>query len=455
MSNKKFLLCVIVLALAVFALSGCGGSSSSFLYNDSQLVPDNPTSGDQDIPTPPTSGDQNPPSPPTSGDQNPPDQPGGDSGSTGNVDSNDETASTSDEIIIVTDSDTHAIYNTGSGVSATYSNLEIYKSGASSSGSENADFYGTNAAVLSSNGAVITLTDSYISTDARYANAVFAYNGTVNVSNTTIKTYSSNSGGIMTTGGGTMNASDLNITTSGGSAAAIRSDRGGGTVTVDGGTYTTSGTGSPVIYSTANITVSGADLESTAAQGVVIEGSNSVTLEDCNLTANHTKLNGQDSSYQGVMIYQSGSGDASDGTGTFTMKGGSFINQNGAVFFVTHTTAIINLEDVTITNNGGDLFLNSAKANWGNGGAVTLNAANQEITGNITIDSTSSLNLNLSSGSTFEGAINSSGTTGTVAVNIASGCTWTLTGNSYVSSLTNNGTIEKGTYTLYVNGVAQ
>ena len=156
------------------------------------------------------------------------------------------------------------------------------------------------------------------------------------------------------------------------------------------------------------------------------------------------------------MIYQSGSGDASDGTGTFTMKGGYFENKNGAVFFVTHTTAIINLEDVSITNNdSNNLFLNSAKAAWGNGGAVTLNATNQEITGNITIDSTSTLNMNLSSGSEFTGAINSANTAKTVNLVIDSDSTWTLTGDSYVTSLTNNGTIDKDGYTLYVNGNAQ
>ena len=423
MSSKKFLCIILALLLAVFALSGCGGSSG----------------------VPSTTPDQ---------EQTVPDQPGDDS----NEDTNEETDSTSNEIITITESDTHAIYHTGSSSSGTYSNVTIYKSGAASSSSENADFYGTNAAVLSSNGATLTLKDSYVSTDAKYANAVFAYGGTVNVSNTTIKTYSSNSGGIMTTGGGTMNASDLTITTSGNSAAAIRSDRGGGTVTVDGGTYTTSGTGSPVIYCTAAITVSGADLESKASEGVVIEGGNSVTLDQCNLTANHSKLNGQDTSYHGIMIYQSGSGDASDGTGTFSMTDSSLINQKGAVFFTTHTTAIINLENSEITNNDSDnIFLNSAKAAWGNGAAVTLNATNQDITGDITIDSTSSLNLNLKSSSTFTGAINKSLTTtgGTVAVNIASGCTWTLTGDSYVSSFTNNGTVNNAGYTLYLNGVAQ
>ena len=47
-------------------------------------------------------------------------------------------------------------------------------------------------------------------------------------------------GGIQTTGG-TTNAENLTVDTSGNSSAAIRSDRGGGTVNVTGGTYTSNG----------------------------------------------------------------------------------------------------------------------------------------------------------------------------------------------------------------------
>ena len=121
-----------------------------------------------------------------------------------------------------------------------------------------------------------------------------------------------------------MNATDLTIETSGNSSAAIRSDRGGGTVNVDGGYYSTSGTGSPVIYSTADITGSNAELTSTASQGVVVEGKNSVTLNNVTLNAdNNTKNSDKSDWYQAVMIYQSMSGDAAEGTSSFTMNGGT------------------------------------------------------------------------------------------------------------------------------------
>ena len=112
--------------------------------------------------------------------------------------------------------------------------------------------------------------------------------------------------------------------------------------------------------------MSNAYLESKTAQGVVIEGKNSVTLKNSQLVANHNKFNGHDSSYQGVMIYQSGSGDASDGKGEFTISGGSITNAKGAVFFVTNTAADITLNDTDITNNDSEgVMLRSESAAWG------------------------------------------------------------------------------------------
>ena len=132
-----------------------------------------------------------------------------------------------------------------------------------------------------------------------------------------------------------MNAENLTINTSGRSSAAIRSDRGGGTVNVSNGYYKTTGMGSPVLYSTADITVSDAYMESTASQGIVVEGKNSVTLNNDTLTAdNNTKNSDKSDHYQAVMIYQSMSGDAAEGTSSFTANGGSITNKNGDIFFV-------------------------------------------------------------------------------------------------------------------------
>ncbi len=351
----------------------------------------------------------------------------------------------------------HAI--TADGEEASYSELLVTKTG-DSSGDE-ADFYGENSAIFATNGGNLTLNSMVIKTDGTHANAVFSYGEgtTVNISDSYIETSGNCSGGLMTTGGGTMNAENLTITTSGNSSAAIRSDRGGGTVNVNGGDYSTSGKGSPVIYSTADITVSNATLTSATSEGVVVEGKNSVTLNNADLTADHNAHNSDKSSnYQAVMIYQSMSGDAAQGKSSFTMNGGTLTNQNGDVFFVNNTVTDITLNNAAITNNGDGVFLRAEAAGWGNegsnGGQVTLQATNQTINGDMIVDDVSNLNLYLKSGSAFTGAVNSSGQAGEVYVEIEDGSTWTLTGDSYITSLTCGAdAIKLNGHKLYVNGV--
>ena len=233
----------------------------------------------------------------------------------------------------------------------------VTKSG-DSDGGDSCNFYGLNAAVLVKDGTTTTITDGTITSDAEGANGVFCYGGnggqngasgdgtTLYIYNTTITTTGNGSGGIMTTGGGVTYAYNLTVETSGRSAAAIRTDRGGGTVVVDGGGYTSNGLGSPAIYSTADITVSNAALTSNLSEGVCIEGLNSITLNDCGLTANNTKCNGNATFLDTIMIYQSMSGDAAGGTGSFTMTGGSLTSKSGHVFHVTNTSAVITLQGV-------------------------------------------------------------------------------------------------------------
>ena len=352
----------------------------------------------------------------------------------------------------------------------TITNPTVTKSG-NSGGGDNCNFYGLNAAVLVKGGSTTTITGGTITTSASGANGVFSYGGnggkngasgdgtTVIISDTTITTTGSGSGGIMTTGGGTTIAKNLTVTTSGQSSAAIRTDRGGGTVTVDGGTYTTNGLGSPAIYSTAEITVSNATLVSNLSEGVCIEGKNSITLENCDLTANNTKRNGNAQFLDTIMIYQSMSGDADSGTSSFSMTGGTLTSRSGHVFHVTNTNAVINLTGVTIVNEDSEgILLSVCDDGWsGASNIATVNASAQTLNGTILVGSDSKLTINLKDGSTFTGTfsgVSISSSIGTVNVTIESGSTWVLTGDTYITSLTNNGTIVKGSYKLYVNGVA-
>ena len=360
----------------------------------------------------------------------------------------------------------------------TITNPTVTKTG-DSDGGDNCNFYGLNAGILVKDGAAATITGGTITTDAAGANGVFSYGGnggqngadgdgtTVTIRDTAITTTGDGSGGIMTTGGGTTYAYDLEINTSGRSSAAIRTDRGGGTVVVDGGTYTTNGLGSPAIYSTADITVSNAALTSNLSEGVCIEGLNSITLNNCDLTADNTECNGNATFQDSIMIYQSMSGDADSGTSHFTMTGGSLTSKNGHVFHVTNTNAVITLDNVEIVNEDEDNVLISVCDDGWSGGSnrAELDASAQSLSGAVLVGSNSSLDLNLANGSSLEGYVdgkitNAKGETvstdvGNVTVTLDESSTWTLTGDSYVTEFNGNAedVISNG-YTLYVNGSA-
>ena len=350
------------------------------------------------------------------------------------------------------------------GATVTLKDITIEKTAGSSSNTEDGDFYGLNAGLLVLNGATATITGATVNTSVTNGNGVFSYGeGTVvNISDSTIRTTENNSGGIQTTGGGTMNAANLDVETQGNSAAAIRSDRGGGTVKVDGGSYVTNGTGSPAIYCTADISVSDATLTANASEGVVVEGKNSVALTDCDVTGNmsNTYNGDSDENIHCIMIYQSMSGDADVGEATFSAEGGSITAKTGDMFYITNTDCEITLKDVAFTL-ANDIFLrvegNSSSRGWGtegaNGGDVTLTADSQEFTGNILVDEISSLALTMKNGTSYEGAINPDGDGGTVDVTLDDNSTWTLTGDSYITSFDGDtSNITANGYRLYVNG---
>lgn len=369
--------------------------------------------------------------------------------------------------------DENAILVSGN-ISATLSNINVIKTGDSAGGDTNS-FYGNNSAIIAKDKANLTLKKITITTDAKGANGVFSYGGsatttnssndgtTITISDSQITTKKDNSGGIMTTGGGIMKATNLTVTTAGISSAAIRTDRGGGTVEVDGGTYTTTNQGSPAIYSTANITVNNAKLISKVSEGIVIEGKNSVTINNCNLTDSNTKLNGQSTTYKNIFLYQSMSGDADTGISKFTAANSNITTNNGDTFYITNTTATINLENNQIINNDSSgNFLRAQSDSWGetnsNGGKVNLIMTNQKAQGNIVIDSISTLNMTLKSNSYYEGIINSKNEAKEINLTLSKNSQLKLTGNSYITSLdnadTSNSNINFNGYKLYINGTA-
>lgn len=363
-----------------------------------------------------------------------------------------------------------------SGANVTFNNIDITRNSSDSTGGDNSSFYGVGAALLATDGNAY-VKGGTVTTDAAGGAGLFAYgDGTVYAADTTIKTTQDTSGGIHAAGGGKLYAWDLNVETDGESAAAIRSDRGGGTMVVDGGTYTSNGVGSPAVYCTADIAVKDAALTANGSEAVCIEGLNSLHLFNCDLTGNMSDLSQNDSTWT-VILYQSMSGDSEVGNSTFQMDGGTLTSKNGGVFYTTNTESDITLKDVDITyNNDNEYFLrctgNNNERGWGESGAngadCDFTAISQDMEGSVIWDTISQLDFYMTDGSSLTGAIiddesfAGNGGDGYCNVYVSDDSTWTVTGDSTVSKLSNAGTIVddsgktvtvKGTDgTVYVEG---
>ena len=396
----------------------------------------------------------------------------------------------------------------------------INKTGDTASTGDDAYFYGINSAVLVNTNGTLDISNVEISTDSKGSNGIFVTNaeasgedssaqggnagsggqppempdggqppetidgqgpggseepgqttvsGTTeaNIKNVKITTHSDKSRGLDATYNGIINAENVVINTDGQSCAALATDRGEGQVHVKNSDINTgvskaSGRGSPLIYSTGNITLENTKGTSYVSQIACIEGKNSIELTDCDLTG-YGEGNRQDGDAYvdlgGVFIYQSMSGDADVGTSQFTAKNSKLtIPQESSVygeapmFHVTNTACVIDLDNTELSFGSGTFIEVSSQNQWGNtgsnGGTAELNTDNEKIEGNVIVDSISSLNWTMKN-TEFKGAINSTGNT---TVNVAEGSTWTLTGDSAVSSLAVSGNIEYGDYSITVDG---
>lgn len=343
-----------------------------------------------------------------------------------------------------TNADSSAVLVTN-GASLKMTDTKITKTG-DTTNTDSSNFYGLNAAVAVQQGSTAKITGGTIVTDSEGSNAVFATgeNAKITVSGMKIYTKSNSSRGLDATYGGSITASDMYIKTLGAHCAPVATDRGGGTIVVSDSKLFASGDGSPCIYSTGDITAENCSGKATGSQLAVVEGKNSITLKDCTLIG---------AGKNGVMLYQSTSGDAAVGTAVFTSEDSTLkTTSDGPMFYITNTDAVINLKNTKLIFSSG-VLLNAAgnnTNNWGksgsNGGNVTLNTDSQTLKGDITCDNISSVSMSLKNSSTFTGSADSENT-GDVTVTLDSSSKWNVTADSYVTALVD----EDGTFSNIVS----
>lgn len=327
-------------------------------------------------------------------------------------------------------------------------NSSVFDKTGNTTNDDNSNFRGQNAVVLSIEGSQTNIKDSNITSNSIGSNAVFATGegSVINVENTNIHTKGDSSRGLDATYKGTVNGKNLTITTEGAHSATLATDRGEGTITAEAAKLTTSGTGSPVIYSTGNITANNVNGVANKSEIGVVEGKNSITLTNSNVTGYHDN---------GFMLYQSFSGDAESGIARLKAENNTLTTHGtGAFIYVNNTTAEADLTGNTILMpNTTTLVKAAADSRWGkdgeNGGHITLRASNQELSGNIVADSISTIAIDMANGSSLVGAINTDNTAKEITVKLSKDSSWTLTGDSYVKSLTNEDTTGEN---IHLNG---
>ena len=458
--KKKLLACFMALCMLCTSALALADNTPPDLPDGAQMgTPPDLPGGDMGTPPEKPDGDMGTPPDKPDGDMGtPPDgAPGGMPGGPGGPGSSfsgeytavltldSDTALTED--LSSTGTDENALLVTGGDV--TLSGSTVTRVSSDSTGGDNSSFYGVGAALLATGG-TLTVSDVVIDTDSAGGAGVFSYgDGVVQVYDSTIHTAQGTSGGIHVAGGGKLYAENLTVVTEGASSAAIRSDRGSGTMVVSGGSYTSNGSGSPAVYVTADITIRDAELTATGSEALCLEGLNTVRLYNCTLIGDMPDLDQNDNTWT-VILYQSMSGDSQIGQGSFTMDGGQLISENGGLFYTTNTESVFVLRDVDITAaEDSEYFLrctgNSNARGWGSAGAngadCTFTGISQTMNGDVLWDSISTLNLYLTQSSVLTGAIlddescAGDGGDGYCRVVIDESSAWIVTGNSTVTTL--------------------
>lgn len=469
--KRKIYMLAMTAAAAALLLNGCKGASGNTTEGTTaaqETVTENATDPSMEVGNAPdgssgatkNEGSASDGKEAPDGQQPPSGKPGGGPGGSSSQPESysavkDETADTTlTGSITSTGTDENAVY-IHEGAAVTVKNADIQRTSADSTGGDQSSFYGVGAAVLTTEGTAY-ISDSTITTDAKGGAGVFAYgSGTAYVSGTKITTAKDTSGGLHAAGGGTLYGWNNTVNTSGESSAAIRSDRGGGKMVIDGGSYTSNGTGSPAIYSTADIAVHDATLTANGSEAICIEGDNQIRLFDCDLTGNMADLS-QNGLTWNVILYQSMSGDSEEGNSVFEMDGGSLTGKNGGMFYTTNTESSFVLRNVAITYpEENDFFLratgNANERGWGtsgqNGADCSFTGISQKMEGNILWDSISKLDFYMTEGSSLTGTVlqdesnAGSGGDGYCSLYISKDSQWTVTGDATLTNLYTEGTI--------------
>lgn len=348
---------------------------------------------------------------------------------------------------------------------ATYTgkDLNLTKESGETTDKESSIYYGLNSAVIVKDGSSMELIDSDITTNVSYSSAFFltGLNGTAKLDNINISTNKEYSSGLVSSDYGSITALDLDITTKGDNSTSLKSITSNSEINIEDSYLYTEGLYSPLIYSSGKINLTNTDGTALNSNIATIEGSNSITITDSKLTTEHITNNDNPA---GIYIYneqsKSISADYTNATFTSTSSRLTIKETNNyesiPMFYVTNIKATVNITDTELDYSNNILLKVVGNDTYGdignNGGEVTFTATDQELKGNIEIDDISKVRFNLNN-SHYEGQINGNNSSKEVDITFDKTSTWTLTGDSYINTLTiQNGKISRLSRSIKSNG---
>ena len=277
--------------------------------------------------------------------------------------------------------------------------------------------------------------------------------------------------GVYAEKGSTIIANMLDVKTQGTGAAAVATSPEGGSVSIANSTLSTGGADAPLFVSAGTVeadNVTGAAAQSQIAR---VRDSGALAIVGSTLTSSATKAASDESVAGAVTLYRESENDATttpSKVALFQADGSSMKSalESGAFFHLANTSATIVLSNCDIDFDAEKVKLlvaagsdatsglvsttKSEASTFGtqgkNGVTATFTAIDQDLNGDIEVDSISSVGFYLLEGSKWTGTSNiTSNNAGTalsdnIVVNIDATSRWIVTENATVSKLN----IEKG-----------
>lgn len=358
-----------------------------------------------------------------------------------------------------------SVIQVSNGATYTATNLELSKISGTSTDIESSMYYGLNSAFIVKDNSNVILNNSSITTKSDYSTAFFAtgMSTTATLTNVSLSTENKNSNGLSISESSSINASKVNIITKGEQSAALKTITNNSEIIIDDSTLITEGSNSPIFEIKGKVEATNILATSTNSNIAVLENSSSLSIIESELTTASYNIDEKLSSV--FFLYKSNSKTASNDSGSsdltikdskITINKDSNVYKTAPIFYITNTSSVINITNTDIDYGSNTLIKVSKNEKYGdtedNGGEVNFTATDQSLKGNIVVDEISSIRFNLNN-SSYKGQINGNNESKNVHVTLDKKAEWTLTGDSYLNTLTiQNGRIDRLARYIKSNG---